>query len=85
LIKGILIMLSGLLLIYVGWRHWRFRRHESVGFLEMQMLNLLNEEPLPKSKLDHFLTYAQAILGLAFGSMFAFLGVVVILGELDLL
>jgi hypothetical protein len=85
LIKGILTLLGGLLLIHVGWRHWRFRHQETVSWLEAQLLSAVGEEPLPRSRSDRFLTYLQAGLGITLGSTFAFLGVVIILGELDLL
>ena len=82
---GIIALAMGFLLLWVGWNHWRYRRQETINILEGAILDVTGEKPLPLTKLDWFLKYLQAILGFLFGSFFTFLGVVVILEELELL
>lgn len=82
---GLLALAMGLLLFWAGWNHWRYRRQETIGVLERMILNAAGEEPQPLTRLDWFLKYLQAILGFVLGSFFTFIGVVVILNELEIL
>ena len=85
MITGLIALAMGLLLLWAGWNHWRYRRLETINILEGAILHVGGEEPLPLTKLDWFLKYLQAILGFIFGSFFTLLGVIVILNELEML
>ena len=83
--KGLPIFAMGVLLLWVGWNHWQYRRQETISILEAAILRPTGEEPLPLTKLDWFLKNLQAILGFILGPLFILAGVAVILGELELL
>ena len=83
--KGLPIFAMGVLLLWVGWNHWQYRRQETISILEAAILRPTGEEPLPLTKLDWFLNNLQAILGFILGPLFILAGVAVILGELELL
>jgi TRAP-type C4-dicarboxylate transport system permease small subunit len=85
MIAGLVYVAVGLLLVWVGWNHWRHRRQETVSVLEAAILKAADEDPLSPTRLDWFLKYLQAILGFTLGPIFFFLGVIVILNELDFL
>ncbi len=85
LIVGIISLTVGVLLFWVGLGHWRSRKKESVSVIETTLLDWWGKEPLPLTKLDWFLKYLQAILGLTLGPFFALLGIAVILNELEIL
>jgi hypothetical protein len=82
---GLIALAMGLLLLLVGWNHWRYRQQETINILEGTILNVSGGEPLPLTKLDWFLKYLQAILGFILGSFFTLLGVIIILNELEML
>jgi hypothetical protein len=75
----------GALLTWLGWRHWRYRKEQTISVLETALLKTTGGEPLPRTRLDRFLTYLQAFLGFILGPMFFLIGVIVILGEMGLL
>ena len=83
--KGLLIFAMGVLLLWVGWNHWQYRRQETINILEAAILRTTGEEPLPLTKLDWFFKNLQAILGFILGPFFILAGVAVILGALELL
>ena len=85
MIAGIGYLVIGLLLFWVGWNHWGYRKEETISILEAAIVNATGEEPLPTTRLDWLLKYIQAILGFILGPVFALLGVIVILGELEML
>jgi hypothetical protein len=80
---GITYLLVGLFLFWVGLRSWKYRKQETISAIELAILKSTGEEPLPLTRLDWSLKYAQAILGFTLGPFFAFLGVILILSELD--
>ena len=82
---GIIALLIGMALSYVGWRHWRHRKQETISVLEAGILKATGAEPLPRTKVDRVLTYVQAILGVILGVFFLLCGIVVIAGELGYL
>ena len=84
-IAGIGYLAMGLLLLWVGWNHWRYRKEETISILRAAIVKATGEEPLPTTRIDWFLKYLQAILGFILGPIFAFLGIIVILGELEML
>lgn len=83
--KGLLIFAMGVLLLWVGWNHWQYRREETINILEAAILRATGEAPLPLTKPDWFPKNLQAILGFILGPFFILAGVAVILGELELL
>ncbi len=85
MIAGLVALVMGLVALSVGWNQWRYRKQETINLLEAAILRPTGEEPLPLTKLDWFLKYLQAILGFILGSFFIFIGVAVILDELELL
>ena len=82
---GIIALLIGAMLTYLGWRHWRFRKHNTISILEAGILKAAGADPLPLTKVDRILTYAQAILGFILGPFFLLCGIVVMAGELGYL
>jgi hypothetical protein len=82
---GLIALLIGVLLTWIGWRHWRYRKQDSIGILEASILKVAGEEPLPRTKFDRLMGYTQAILGLTLGPFFLLVGFVVIASELELL
>ena len=85
MIAGISYLAIGILVTWFGWRHWRYRKEETVNLLEAAMLRTTGLDPLPRTRLDRFLTYVQAVLGFVLGPILFMLGVAVISGELGLL
>ncbi|QCB53121.1 hypothetical protein E5675_00785 [Sphingopyxis sp. PAMC25046] len=85
MIVGIGYLAIGMLLFWVGWNHWRYRKEETISLLEAGILKATGVEPLPPKRLDWLIKHLQAILGFMLGPFFAFLGIIVILSELELL
>ena len=85
MIAGIFYLGMGVLLTWVGWRHWRYRREETISVLEAAILKTTGAEPSPRTGVDRFLSRLQAVLGFIFGPMFFVLGIIVISGEWGLL
>jgi len=84
-IAGLIALVMGMVLTWVGWRHWRYRNEETIGALEASILKMTGESPLPRTRVDRFLTYLQASFGFVLGPFFLLVGVVIILGELGLI
>lgn len=82
---GLVALAIGLLLLWVGWNHWRYRRQETINILESTILSVTGDEPSPLTKFDWFLKSLQAILGFSLGSFFTILGAVIILDEMEML
>lgn len=82
---GLVALVMGLVLLSVGWSHWRYRKQETVGLLEAAILDAAGEEPLPLTRLDWILKHLQAFFGFVLGSFFALLGGAIILNELEIL
>lgn len=85
MIAALFFLALGTFLLGIGWRHWRYRKGETVSLIEAAILKTTGEEPLPRTRLDKFLTQAQAVLGLLFGAFFLLIGILAILNELGLL
>ncbi len=85
MIYGLIYLAVGCLLFWIGFRHWKYRRVETIGALEAAILKATHEEPRPLSKIDWFLKYFQAMMGFLLGPIFASLGAIIILNELELL
>ena len=84
-IASIFCMTLGAFFIWMGWRHWRYRRVETISVLEAAILKTTGVEPLPKARLDRTLTYIHAVLGLVFGSVFLLVGFFLFLSEMGLI
>jgi hypothetical protein len=84
-IAGATILSIGLILIWSGFSHWRFRNQETISILEAKILDIAEEEPLPLSKLDWLLKYTQIVLGLTLGPLLLLAGIAVIMNEMELL
>ena len=82
---GIIYLLIGVMLTLVGWRHWRYRKEETISVLEASILKVTAESPLPRTRLDRFLTYVQASLGFVLGPFFVLIGAVIILSEMGMI
>ena len=85
MITGITYLLAGIFLFWIGLRSWKYRRQDTISAIELAILKATGEEPLPSTKFDRSLKYGQAVFGFTLGPIFAFLGVIVILNELELL
>jgi len=75
----------GALLTWMGWRHWRYRKQETISVLEAGILKVTGQDPLPRTRVDHILTHVQAILGLLLGPFFLLISIAGILVELGAL
>ena len=84
MISGLTFLLIGSLLTWVGWRHWRYRKEETISVLEATIFKATGSEPLPRTNFDRLLTYAQAALGFVLGPFFFLLGFIVLAVELGL-
>lgn len=78
LLEGLLLLGAGLLFVWLGLYGWRVRREERISLIEAAILKAGNAEPLPRSKWDRAMAYAQPILMLVFGSIMIFLALVLI-------
>ena len=85
MIAGIIALLIGTTLTYLGWRHWHYRKQETISALEAGILKATGFDPLPLTKVDRLQTYLQAVLGFVLGPFFLLCGVVVIAGEVGIL
>jgi TRAP-type C4-dicarboxylate transport system permease small subunit len=85
LIAAVFFFSFGTLLSWLGWRHWRYRKEETISLIEAAILKTTGAEPLPRTRLDRFLTYLQAILGFVFGAFFLLIGILAVLNELGAL
>ena len=85
MINGIAYLLAGALLVWVGWRSWKYRKRETISAIEAAILRATNEEPLPPTKFDWAQKHFQAVMGFTLGPLFAVLGLVIIFDELGIL
>ncbi len=78
MLGGLFYLVLGIFLIWIGWRHWRFRRQETISVLEAAILRATGEEPLPRTKFDRILEYVQAGLGFVLGPFFLLCGLAIL-------
>ena len=83
--SGLMALLIGVLLTWTGWRHWRYRKEDTINVLEAGILRITGADPLPRTRFDRVSTYVQAIVGFVLGPFFLLIGVVIIVGEMGLL
>lgn len=83
-LKGLGLILFGLLFGLVGLDGWRHRRQERISASEAAILRAgEDEEPLPFNRWDRTMAYAQPVLMLIFGPLMILGGVAILslLGE----
>jgi hypothetical protein len=78
-------LLMGGFLTWSGWRHWRYRKVETISVLEAAILKTTGVEPLPTTRVDRTLKYVHAALAFIFGPIFMLIGILGILNEVGLL
>ena len=85
MIAALFFFSMGTSLIWLGWRHWRYRKEETINLIEGAILKTFGAEPLPRTRVDRFLAYLQAILGFLFGAFFLLISILAVLNELGAL
>ena len=84
ILKGIGLLLFGLLFIWLGLDGWKHRRMERISLIEAAILKAgKDEDPLPFNRWDRMMAYVQPVLMLIFGPLMILGGVAVLslLGE----
>lgn len=84
ILKGLGLLLSGLLFVWLGATGWKHRREERISLIEAAILKAGGEEePLPRNNWDRFAAYVQPVLMLIFGPLMILGGFAVLslLGE----
>ncbi len=83
-LKGLGLILFGLLFVWLGFDGWRHRRKERISLIEAAILKAGGEEePLPLNRWDRVMAYVQPVLMLIFGPLMILGGLAVLslLGE----
>jgi hypothetical protein len=65
----------GAFLMWLGWRHWRFRKQETISVLEAAILHVTGEKPPPRTKGDRILSVVHTILCFLLGPFFMLVGI----------
>ncbi|WP_370032519.1 hypothetical protein [Qipengyuania mesophila] len=84
ILKGLGLVIFGLLFVLVGLDGWRHRRQERISAIEAAILRAGDdEEPLPLDRWDRTMAYVQPVLMLIFGPLMILGGVAILslLGE----
>lgn len=84
ILKGLGLILFGLLFVLVGLDGWRHRRQERISGIEAAILRAgEDEEPLPFNRWDRTMAFVQPVLMLIFGPLMILGGVAILslLGE----
>ena len=84
ILKGLGLILFGLLFTLLGMNGWRYRRKERINLIEAAILKAGKEEhPLPFNRWDRTMAYVQPVLMLIFGPLMLLGGVAILslLGE----
>ena len=84
ILKGLGLLLFGLLFVWLGATGWKHRREERISLIEAAILKAGGEEePLPRNNWDRFAAYVQPVLMLIFGPLMILGGFAVLslLGE----
>ena len=74
ILKGIGVLVVGLLFVWLGIWGWRARRDERISLIEAAILKLGEAGPLPLNRWDRAMAYVQPILILIFGPAMILLG-----------
>lgn len=74
---------------FLGWSGIRSIRHDlhihGLPWIEQKMLDAVGEEPLPRTRIDRFLSGLNQWLSAIFGPVIAMLGLVIAAVELGVL
>ena len=84
ILKGLGLLVFGMLFVALGLSGWRHRRQERVSLIEAAILKTGgDEEPLPFNRWDRIMAYVQPVLMLIFGPLMILGGIAVLslLGE----
>ena len=84
ILKGVGLLIFGVLFVALGVNGWRHRRQERISLIEAAILKAGGEEePLPFNRLDRIMAYVQPVLMLIFGPLMILGGIAVLslLGE----
>ncbi|MEO1047430.1 MAG: hypothetical protein AAFW59_03785 [Pseudomonadota bacterium] len=84
ILKGLGLLVVGVLFIALGVNGWRHRRQERISLIEAAILKAGDEhEPLPFNRWDRMMAYIQPVLMLIFGPLLILGGIAVLslLGE----
>lgn len=79
ILKGLVSLAIGFVYFWTGWNNWKHRDTEAIPWIESQIFEALDKQPLPRTKFDRISRRLQTGLGLAFGLFFSFIGLVLIL------
>ena len=66
---GLGVLALGLFFGWLALRLWRYRDQGSISILEAALLKATDEEPLPRTKLDHWLHYFQMVMAFIFATL----------------
>lgn len=79
ILKGLGLLASGLLFVWLGVSGWRHRREERISLIEAAILKAVGEDgPPPLSRWDRVIAYVQPVLMLIFGPLMILLGVAIL-------
>ena len=79
-LKGLGLILCGLLFVAFGMDGWQNRRHERINLVEAAILKAgKDDKPLPLNRWDRTMSYVQPVLMLIFGPLMILGGVAVLL------
>ena len=79
ILKGLGLIILGLLFLWLGASGWRHRRAERISLIEAAILKAGGEEePLPFNFWDRIMAYVQPVLLLIFGPLMVLGGVAVL-------
>ncbi len=84
ILKGLGLLIFGMLFVWLGVDGWQNRREERISLIEAAILKAGgNEEPLPFSRWEWMMAHVQPVLMLIFGPLMILGGVAVLslLGE----
>ena len=74
ILKGLGLLLFGVLFVWLGIDGWLHRREERISLIEAAILKAGGEqEPLPLNRWDRLMAYIQQVLMLIFGPAMIFL------------
>ena len=79
ILKGLGLLIFGLLFVWLGLDGWRRRRAERISLIEATILKAGGEkEPQPFNRWDRMMAYVQPVLMLIFGPLMILGGVAVL-------
>lgn len=80
ILKGIGLLIFGMLFAWLGLDGWRDRRAERISLIEKTILKAAGDsDPLPFNRWDRMMAYAQPVLMLIFGPFMILGGLAVLI------